>query len=54
MIQNNLEEARLRLLNGKCKHYCPDWDGLAIDEFCPEFECRTCNFYEEENNESKS
>jgi len=31
-------------LSGRCKHYCPDWDYMAIDETCPEFDCCTCDF----------
>lgn len=23
-------------------HFCWEWDGLAIDKFCPEFDCCTC------------
>jgi len=26
-------------MNGKYKHYCPDWDFLRIDETCPEWPC---------------
>ena len=29
-------------LKGDHKHYCPDWDGLPIDETCPEFDCCSC------------
>lgn len=31
-----------KILTGKYKHYCPDWDFLPIDETCPEFNCCTC------------
>lgn len=24
------------------RHYCPDWDGMAIDRTSPEYECCTC------------
>ena len=24
------------------RHYCPDWDGMAIDAGCPEYECCSC------------
>jgi hypothetical protein len=30
-------------LKGKYKHFCPDWDFLAIDETHGEFECCSCN-----------
>lgn len=36
------EEIAYQKLKGKCKHYCEDWDGMAIDESCPEFEACTC------------
>jgi len=26
----------------KYRHFCHDWDGLEIDETCPEFACCTC------------
>lgn len=29
-------------LTGVKKHFCPDWDYMAIDENCPEFEACTC------------
>lgn len=29
-------------LKGALKHFCPDWDYMAIDENCPEFEACTC------------
>lgn len=35
-------EAEYNKLTGKYKHYCLDWDGLPVDETCPEFECCTC------------
>lgn len=38
----DIEERRMAKLTGKHKHYCMDWDGMAIDETCPEFECCTC------------
>ena len=33
---------RGRILTGKCKHYCPDWDGMTVDETCTEFDGCTC------------
>jgi hypothetical protein len=38
------EEAVYRQLQGTFKHYCHDFDGLAIDETCPEFRCCTCTW----------
>ena len=29
-------------LNGKFKHYCPEWDFMAIDETCVEFDACLC------------
>lgn len=31
-----------RVLTGNKCHWCPDWDYLAIDETCREFEVCTC------------
>jgi hypothetical protein len=34
---------RLGLMHpSKYQHNCLEWDGLQIDEFCPEFESCTC------------
>lgn len=44
------EEDFFELLNGDYKHYCSDWDFMAIDETFLEFECCTCydpHVYEE-------
>lgn len=30
------------LLKGEKKHYCPEWDYMAIDETVPEFGVCTC------------
>lgn len=30
------------LLTGKFRHWCPEWDGLPIDETCPEFKACVC------------
>lgn len=38
---------RGRLLTGKYRHWCPDWDFLPIDETCPEFPCGCEKFIEE-------
>ncbi len=34
-------------LRGKYKHFCYSWDGLPIDETCPEFESCECYFAKE-------
>lgn len=34
---------RFESLEGEKKHYCPEWDGLPIDETCPEFEFCDCD-----------
>ena len=31
-----------RILTGKHRHWCHDWDYMPIDETCPEFEACTC------------
>lgn len=36
------EEEAYKLLTGKYKHYCLEYDGLAIDETCVEFENCLC------------
>jgi hypothetical protein len=36
------EEVIFKTLTGKYKHYCPEWDFMAIDEFSPEFEACLC------------
>jgi len=45
----NIEEKIYECLKGKYKHYCIEWDGMAIDETCPEF--KTCLCYDKEKNE---
>jgi hypothetical protein len=30
---------RGRVLTGRYAHYCFDWDGLPVDETCPEWDC---------------
>ena len=30
---------RGRILTGEYGHWCDDWDGLPIDETCPEWPC---------------
>jgi hypothetical protein len=36
------ETERYAELNGQLKHYCPEWDFMAIDETCPEFDACLC------------
>lgn len=36
------ENEAFKSLRGVKKHFCPDWDYMAIDETCPEFECCSC------------
>lgn len=38
----NIEDLEYQKLKGKYKHYCYDWDDMAIDETCPEFESCLC------------
>lgn len=39
---SNYEDFAYANLNGKYKHFCPYWDEMAIDEYCPEFESCLC------------
>lgn len=32
-------QERGRVLTGDFAHFCMDWDGLTIDETCPEWPC---------------
>ncbi len=34
----------MRNLTGKLRHFCQEWDGLEIDETCPEIVACTCTF----------
>lgn len=47
------EEVVFARLKGKFKHYCPDWDELAIDETCVEFEHCLCEFEEQRDQRRK-
>lgn len=38
------EAKQLARLTGKRAHYCPEWDYMAIDETCVEFEYCACKF----------
>lgn len=46
----DIEREQFKLLKGKHKHYCPEWDYMAIDETCPEYKACLC----EKQNETKS
>jgi hypothetical protein len=46
----NTEKKIFESLKGKYKHYCQDWDFLAIDETCPEFQSCLCFKKEKEMN----
>jgi hypothetical protein len=39
---NDCERWRGRVLTGKYAHWCHDWDGLPVDETCPEWSCCLC------------
>lgn len=41
-------------LKGEHKHFCPDWDYMAIDETCPEYEACCCSQHGGKVDESKS
>jgi hypothetical protein len=41
-LQTDHEASMYARLTGKHKHYCWDWDGMAIDETCPEFDACLC------------
>jgi hypothetical protein len=34
-----------RVLTGKHQHYCAEYDGLPVDETCPEFDDCVCVNY---------
>ncbi len=38
------EREPVERLVGIYRHYCPDWDFMAIDEHSPELEGCTCDF----------
>ena len=43
-----------KILTGKYKHYCYDWDFLPIDETCQEFSCCNCiDKHEEEKQDER-
>ena len=41
-VSTDIELARFLGCAGKYAHFCPDWDFMAIDETCPEFEVCLC------------
>lgn len=45
-MSTNIEEFVFENLRGRFRHYCHEWDGLAIDETCSEFGYCTCDFGE--------
>lgn len=51
-LQASFLHWRGRLPAGKHAHECPDWDGLPIDELCPEWSCPCCadNYHQEDAN----
>lgn len=48
------EEMILSRLGGKFKHLCPDWDFMAIDEICPEFDACLCYLGHTSDHRSKN
>ena len=36
------ESEAFKRLRGVKKHFCPDWDYMAIDETCEEFQACSC------------
>jgi hypothetical protein len=48
------ESSAFQRLKGVKKHFCPDWDFMAIDETCPEFEGCSCKFPDKEVGPSHS
>ena len=46
--RQNYERIVFLNLTGTCKHYCPEWDFMAIDETCPEFDSCTCGTFPNE------
>ncbi|GAN79803.1 hypothetical protein SAMN02746095_02995 [Acidocella aminolytica 101 = DSM 11237] len=40
---------RGRVLTGWASHYCPDFDGLTIDETCPQWPCLCADELKERN-----
>ena len=42
-MPHDQEEMAYHRLTGKYRHFCPDWDFMAIDEHCREFDACTCD-----------
>ena len=42
MPPKDFEAQAMQRLTGSSRHYCDDWDGMAIDETCLEFTTCTC------------
>lgn len=42
MSKENIETEIYETLTGAYKHFCPDWDEMAIDENCFEFASCGC------------
>jgi hypothetical protein len=42
MSIKHYEQEQMEKLTGQYRHYCPEFDGMAIDETCPEFEYCLC------------
>jgi hypothetical protein len=40
--KRDFEQECFDKLTGQHKHYCHDWDGMAIDETMPEFDACLC------------
>lgn len=41
-LMDDYEARQFQKLTGEFRHYCPDWDYMAIDEHCPEISGCTC------------
>lgn len=39
---DDCEHWHKKLLGGRYRHWCNDWDGFPVDETTPEFDCCTC------------
>jgi hypothetical protein len=43
-LMDDYESRQFAKLAGTKRHYCPDWDYMAIDEHCSEIDGCTCSF----------
>ena len=41
---SDVEQEIFKKLTGEFKHFCYEWDGMAIDETCGEFAFCTCDW----------